>query len=62
MTAQLACIVGIWQLPKFRHSTREVMEISPPPVDTLFRRFSIEMFVVGLRVGASMVDDAVTTI
>src|SRR5665811_2589229 len=31
-------------------------------VDSLFRRFAIEVFVVGLRVGAGMVDDAVAMI
>src|SRR5664279_2838264 len=33
-----------------------------PGIDTLFRRFAVEVFVVGLRVGASMVDDAVPMI
>src|SRR5665811_1963874 len=32
------------------------------PVDSLFRRFAIEVLVVGLRVGARMVDDAVPMI
>ena len=31
-------------------------------VDSLFRRFAVEVFVVGLRVGAGMVDDAVAMI
>src|SRR5450756_1594281 len=31
-------------------------------VDSLFRRFAVEVFVVGLRVGAGMVDDAVPMI
>src|SRR5450759_4203 len=31
-------------------------------VDSLFRRFAVEMFVVGLRVAGSMVDDAVPMI
>ena len=30
--------------------------------DSLFRRFAVEVFVVGLRVGAGMVDDAVPMI
>src|ERR1035437_4955673 len=32
------------------------------PVDSLFRRFAVEVFVVGFRVGAGMVDDAVPMI
>src|SRR5665811_2625219 len=31
-------------------------------VDSLFRRFAVEVFVVGLRVGAGMVNDAVSMI
>ena len=31
-------------------------------VDSLFRRFSVEVFVVGLRIGAGVVDDAVPMI
>jgi hypothetical protein len=31
-------------------------------VDSLFRRFAVEVFVVGLRVGAGMVDNAVPMI
>ena len=38
------------------------MEISPASSRLFMPSASIEMFVVGLRVGASMVDDAVTTI
>ena len=33
-----------------------------PGIDSLFRRFAVEVFIVGLRVGASMVDDAVPMI
>src|SRR5665811_203644 len=32
------------------------------PVDSLFRRLAVEVFVVGLRVGAGMVEDAVPMI
>lgn len=32
------------------------------PIDYLFRRFAVEVFVVGLRVGAGMVDNAVPMI
>ena len=41
-----------------RHSCGD----QPGAVDSLFRRFAVEVLVVGLRVGAGMVDDAVPMI
>ena len=38
------------------------MQISGEGTDSLFRRFAVEVFVVGLRVVAGMVDDTVSMI
>ena len=48
--------------PPFRQLRHQCGQSSQRPVDSLFRRFTVEVFVVRFRVGAGMVDNAVPMI
>ena len=47
-------LLHLAEAPRYRPGKR--------PVDSLFRRFTIEVFIVGLRIRAGMVNDAVPMI